>query len=181
MLSTFLRPLGPVFFSHFCLFLKFTAKHEVLEVPIAKMRFWVSALKFDVCFDQADDLRTKGHEYLQPRVDQMKQRFEPLKFWVYYIFLSLCWLSVAFLLHWKTHKWFFSAVAIANPQNALGGSGLGGHSLCFWPNSNIGCQFMYWKVFNLCKEHNSAAFLSMQATFIRVHNFLVGREFCTHR
>lgn len=144
MLSTFFGPLGPVLlFSYFCSFFKCTANHEVVELPIAFMRFWVSALKSDVYFDQADDLRTKGHEYLQPRVDRMKERFEPLKFWVYYIFLSLCWLSVAFLLHWKTQKWVFSAVAIANPQNALGGSGLSGHSLCFCPNSNIGCQFLY--------------------------------------
>jgi len=136
MLSTFFGPLDLFScFLNFCSLLKFTANHEVVEIPIAFMRLRVSALKSDVYFDQADDLRTKGHKYLQPRVDRMKQRFEPLKFWVYYIFLSLCWLSVAFLLHWKTQKWVFSAMAIANPQNALGGSGLSGHSLCFCPNS----------------------------------------------
>jgi hypothetical protein len=79
------------------------------------------------------------------RYERLKMRSEPLRYWAYISCLLLCWLSVAFFLHWQVQRWELSTMVVADSQGFSDGAFDPGGSFCHsaWPNTGLGCQISF--------------------------------------
>ncbi|KAG0623611.1 hypothetical protein M758_3G187600 [Ceratodon purpureus] len=88
---------------------------------------------------------TRGQECMKRRLERLKMRTEPLRYWAYISCLMFCWFSLAFFLHWQVQRWELSTMVIADQQGVTDGAFDPGGSFCHspWPNIGLGCQISF--------------------------------------